>query len=272
MLEPEVVHEIIVQRHNKAEIFVTLFFMAVNCVFLAVAYSKIGFDFNNKSSPRNKVFYIIIVDFFLRIGNYFTATFEYSLGKEIFSTFMATIQFYMIIKMLNQIFNDKNSTNSITEDIEIKMPELSAMAFFALAFVSNISATFSLIQYICASISIAFYIFYVTGKIKIFLKNIEKNHPTFAGNNYTTVFPFFISLYFWFFYSIKIILLTIEWKLYISYLDMASVIFREAGKYLTFSIIMIIYYLYNQYVYIEEATITKTVAISNEKDEEKLNH
>lgn len=272
MLSQEEIFEMITQRHNKAERFVSLFFMAINCIFFFICLTKFGYDLSNKSSIKNKIFIIFILDFLLRVIIYFTASLEFSIIQEIFSTCISCTQFYIVITGLNQIFLDKNNSNGIIEGNDIKQPEITAVFFFVLTFYIHHSKGLSLLQYICESIAITIYVFYVNGKIRIFIQNLEKKNQNFEGRNYTTIFPLFISLYFFIYFLLKILSLVVEWKLYISYLDMSCIIFKEAGKYLTFTTIMILFYYYHKFIFVEDFNTTNNqVSITTEKDSEKLN-
>ena len=116
----------------------------------------------------------------------------------------------------------------------------------------NISKLFSLIQYFCAISAILLFKYYANTKIDLFLINIKKKNLNFVGHNITNNITLFIQIYFIIYYFLKIISLIIENKLYCSYMEMLCDIFKEVGKYLTFTLIIYLYYLFNKYIKEEE--------------------
>ena len=152
-----------------------------------------------------------------------------------------------MILLLNQIFTDKNNEN-LLESLEIKDPFLTSVAFFMLAFILNISKIISFIKYIFAIIAILGYGYYISIKIDLFLINVDKKNPYYYGQIFASNMPQFIIIYFILYYIFKILILFIKNKLYISYMEMASDIFKEVGKYLSFCLVITTYYLFNKYI------------------------
>jgi hypothetical protein len=240
--------EEIIQKHDSAEAFISLFFLGIDSITYLIILCLFGCDFNKKLfSHRQKLSLLILLDALFRIIHLYIISFVYSLVKEIIITVFATFQFYLIIILLNQIFTDKNNERFL-ESLELKFPFLSTIFFFIFAIVLDISKIFSLVQYICAISSIILYAYYVGGKVDLFLKNIEKKNPNFGYRNFSYNLTLFTALYFIIHYFLKIISLMIENTLYSSYMEMICDIFKEVGRYLVFTLVIIIYYLFNKYI------------------------
>lgn len=271
MLSSQEIEEIIIQRHNKAEAIMSLFHMGVNVLLFYLSINKLGYDPVNKSSPKNKIFIFIILDIFFRATNVLTSSINYSFTKEIFINCITSTQLYIIIIFLNQIFLNKKLDFS-SDANEIKNPHFAALFFYMLSFKIDYSKYFSLFQNVIISIIAPGYVFYVSNIAKNFFENFKNPKQKFEVGNYTIIFPIFIALYFFIYYLLKIVILMVDFKLYISYLDLASLIFKEAGKYLSLYVIFVIYQITMRYINKGEANYTTNdtyVSISN--DREKLN-
>ena len=246
-MNSEIISEII-EKHETADSFVSLFFALIDMIIYIVILFIFGCEFNKKFfSHRQKLSLLLILDVVLRIINLYINTFIYSLLKELFINLIVTLQFYLMILLLNQIFTDKNNEN-LLESLEIKDPFLTSVAFFMLAFILNISKIISFIKYIFAIIAILGYGYYISIKIDLFLINVEKKNPYYYGQIFASNMPQFIIIYFILYYIFKILILFIKNKLYISYMEMASDIFKEVGKYLSFCLVITTYYLFNKYI------------------------
>ena len=268
----------IIEKHDTAEAFISLFFAIIDMLTYMVILFIFGCEFNKKFfSHRQKLSLLIILDAILRILNLYINSFVYSLIKEILITMIVTLQFYLIILLLNQIFTDKNN-ESLLESLEIKYPFLTSVAFFMLAFILNFSKAISFFKYILAIFAILGYGYYIDIKIDLFLKNVEKKNPYFSGQRFTSNIPQFIIIYFLIYYVLKIFGLFIENKLYFSYMEMVCDIFKEVGKYLSFCLVISIYYLFNKYIKEEDYDFANSsnqgavniTSISNKNDMYKI--
>ena len=239
--------EEISQKHELADIFISLFFASLDILLYLVIICMFGCDFTAKFfTHRRKLSLLIILDACIRIINLYITSFIYSLNREIFFTAFSTFQFFLILTILNQIFQDNNISE--LETAEIKLPFLTSIFFFIFAITLNNSKLVSLIQYTLAIIAILAYTYYIKGNIYTFLSSIRKKKENFEAKNFIYNLPLFIMLYFIIYYFLKIVALLIENKLYCSYMEMACDLFKEVGKYLCFSMVITIYYLYNKYI------------------------
>ena len=271
------IYKEIVQKHDTAESFLSLFFFFIDAIIYILMLYIFGCEIKKKFfAHRQKLSLLIILDALLRIIKIYITSFIYSLTKEILITFFVTLQFYLIISLLNEIFTDKNM-ESLLESLEIKKIYLASAFFFMFAIVIN-DAKVSLVQYILAIIALLGYGYYLGSKIQIFLNIIEKkNNPNYIGRRFTSSVCSFIVIYLIMFYVLKIFRVLVENQLYCSYIEMGSDIFKEVGKYLSFAFIIAIYYLYNKYIKEEDydranSNIQGVVNISSVSDRSGMDY
>ena len=86
----------------------------------------------NLSSPKQKLFLLIVLDAVLRIFNMYSDEYSKYFIKEIFFTCFTTIQFTIIISLLNQIF--EKSSESFDADMKIGNQCFLTSLFFVLVF------------------------------------------------------------------------------------------------------------------------------------------
>ena len=235
------------QKHSAADYYAAIFYMLIDVIFYLIILYLFGFDCTKKCfSYRQKLSLLFILDTIYRIYQLIFASFIYSLTKEIVSTILASFQFYVILILLNHILLNKKSHN-LLENPEIKYPFLTTILFFCFSFTSKISKLISLIQYTTGIIACLIYAYYVWGKLQIFSKNIKRKK--LISTKYLIRFLLlFIVLYFMIYYFLKIIILIIENPLYLSYAEVASDVFKELAKYLSYCVVISIYYLFNKYL------------------------
>ena len=257
----------IIKKHDTADIFISLFFASFDLVLYLTILFLFGCYFNNIFSRKQILSLLIIIDGAYRIINLYFNSFVYAISREIVYTCIATSQFFLMLFLLNQIFSDKNFDNSLGT-IEIKFPISSSIVFFLFAITLNSLKIISLVQYGLAIITILLYSYYIGNKIELFLAKMDKISTLYEGRNIIYNLPLFIAIYFIIFYILKILGLLVENKLYCSYMELTCDIFKEVGKYLTFSFVISIYYLFNKYIkednldYSTETT-QNSVTISN---------
>ena len=246
-MNANIINEII-KKHDKAEMILSFFFGIIDVIFYLIILCIFGCGLNKGCfSHRQKLSLIFILDFLFRIINLYITSFIFSLSMEIINTAFATIQFFLILLLLNQIFTDKNN-ESLLESAEIFSPLLTSLFFILLIININISKFLLLVQYIAGICASIVYGFYMKGKIDIFLKNIVKKNPNYPARICLNNLPIFVPCYFVVYLALKIIILIFENQLYKSYMEMASDIFKEVGKYFTFTLVIFIYYLFNKYI------------------------
>jgi hypothetical protein len=246
------IEEEIIQKHNQAEVLISLFFAAVDIIGYLIILFKFGCGFKKICSPIQKLYCLIILDGVIRIINLEITSFVYSFPKEILMSFFATIQFYLIISIISAIYEDKRNQNFSAGDMGIRDKPLLVLTFFFCSIVFVFSKVVSLIQYIGCIFAVCGFGFYINKKTFLFLDGISKKNQNFTSRNFIQNSVSFVGFYFFVHYAVKIYSLFVENPLYCSYIQMAYDVFKEIGKYLTFTFVSIIYYLYNKYVYLED--------------------
>jgi hypothetical protein len=247
------IEEEIIQKHNQAEVFISLFFAAVDIIGYITILIQFGCAFKKACSLIQKLYGLIILDGVLRIINLEITSFVYSFPKEILMSIFATIQFYLIINILFAIFEDKRIQNvsagymGILED---KILLLCCFFFCSLVFI--FSKMFSLIQYISCLCALCGFGYMMNKKTNLFLESVSQKYKNFKTRYFIQNLILFTGFYFFIYYVIKILSLFIENPLYCSYIQMTYDVFKEIGKYLAFIFVSIILYLYNKYIYTED--------------------
>lgn len=111
----------IIEDHNKIDIYVSLCFTILD-VIIYFSFLCLFSCFNRElSSIKQNISFLILLDISSRIINMFYNTLAYSFIKEILFTIFAAGQFYFIITIFNQIFQE-NSYGKFANKVEIKYP------------------------------------------------------------------------------------------------------------------------------------------------------
>ena len=244
------IEEEIMKKHNQADAFISLFFAGLDAVCYIIILTLFGCDFKNLSSPKQKLSLLIVLDAVLRIVNMYSDEYSKSFIKEIFFTCFTTIQFTLIISLLNQMF--EKSGENLDPDLKIGNQSFLTTLFFVLVFsfkgIFESYKLLSALQFICIMIGLFIMSKYIGKKIESYTSNITKKDASFSGENIIKNMPFFISIYLIINYFFEIFSLFVEDKLYASYMIMLCKIFKECGKYLVFLLLIILYYTYNKYI------------------------
>lgn len=254
-MDPKIEEEIM-RNHNQADAFISLFFAGLDAVCYIVILILFGCDFKSFNSPKQKLSLLIVLDAVLRIINMYTDEYSKYFIKELFFTLFSTMQFWIILSCLNQIFTDKNIDSNLENDLEIRNENLLTFLFFILVFsFKGIFISYKLIstiQYIIIMLCIYLMFKYIGKKIEVYLASIVRKDSSFTGENFVNNMPFFISIYFFIDYCFELLSLLIEHKLYSSYMIMLCKIFKEVGKYLVFLLLIIVYHTFNKYLVEED--------------------
>ena len=248
------IEEEIIRKHDQADAFISLFFAAIDTIFYVTILFLFGWEFKNTFSPKQQLSLLIMLDAIIRIINLYATSFKYSFSAELFTTCLATFQFYLIVNLLNLIITDKRNPN-YSENSGIRNINIYVCIFFFSSFVFNFSKIISLLQYICTIGAIILFAYYIDKQTILFLSGIEKKNPAVQGKNFFQNVSLFISVYYFLNYILKIMRLLVENPLYCSYIEMAYDVFKEAGKYLVFIFLISIYYLFNKYISNEDDEI-----------------
>lgn len=247
-----IIIEEIKQNHNQAEAFISLFFAGLDAVTYIVILTLFGCELKSLDSPKQKISIILLLDGILRIINIYSDAYTKSFTQEMVFTLIVSIQFYLSISMLEQIFTDKSNDSYLENELHIRNKFLFSSIFFCLVFsfkgIMESYTLISLIQYIFILISLSVFYKYIANKIELFLTNISRKNNQFHGKNFINNLPFFVFLYFIIYYILQLCALLIDNKLYESYMIMICTIFKEVGKYLVILLLISIYHSFTKYV------------------------
>lgn len=247
-----IIIEEIKQNHNQAEAFISLFFAGLDAVTYIVILTLFGCELKSLDSPKQKISIILLLDGILRIISMYSDAYTKSFTQEMVFTLIVSIQFYLSISMLEQIFTDKSNDSYLENELHIRNKFLFSSIFFCLVFsfkgIMESYTLISLIQYIFILISLSVFYKYIANKIELFLTNISRKNNQFHGKNFINNLPFFVFLYFIIYYILQLCALLIDNKLYESYMIMICTIFKEVGKYLVILLLISIYHSFTKYV------------------------
>ena len=253
-----VIDEEIIDNHNKAGAFISLFFLGLDAIIYIITFTLFSCELKNLSAPKQKIYLFIILDGLLRLINIYVDAFRKSFIQETTFTLISTIQFHLALSLLDQIFTDQRNDSYMASELQIRNINLFSFLFFCLVFsFKGILVSFGLIssiQYICIFITLSIFYKYINNKIDIYLTNIQKNNNQFTNKNFIINLPFFIYIYLVINYILRLFGLMSENKLYESYMAMICTIFKEVGKYLVILLMISLYNTFNKYVRINEHT------------------
>lgn len=247
-----VIDEEIMDNHNKAGAFISLFFLGLDAIIYIVTFTLFSCELKNFSAPKNKIYLFVILDGLLRLINIYTDAYNKTFVQEATFTLIPTIQFYLSISMLEQVFTDQRNDSYMIGELQIRNKNLFSFLFFCLTFsFKGLLASYGLlstIQYVCIFISISVFYKYINNKLDIFLTNIQKNNNQFTGRNFIINLPFFVFIYLGINYILRFFGLMFDNKLYESYMSMACTIFKEVGKCLVILLMISSYNAFNKFV------------------------
>ena len=247
-----IIEEEIMMNHNQADAFISLFFAGLDAVTYIVILTLFGCELKGCSSPKQKLSLFLILDGILRIINMYIDAYSKTFVQETVFSLIVTLQFYLTMSILEQIFLDKCNETILESELQIRNKTLFSFLFFCLVFsFKGLMTSYGLIsclQYICILVSITIFYKYIRNKIDLFLSNINKKNNQFHGQNFINNLPFFILIYFMINYILQLCSLMIENKLYESYMVMVCTVFREVGKYLVILLLIAVYHSFNKYI------------------------
>ena len=254
------IDEEIMDNHNKADAFISLFFLGLDAIAYIVSFTIFSCDFKSLDSPKQKIYLFILLDGLSRLICIFTDAYRKTFVQETTFTLISSMQFHLSISMLEQIFTDQRNDSYMANELQIRNKNLFSFLFFCLVFsfkgILPSHGLLSSIQFICIFISISIFYKYMNNKIELYLTNVQKNNSQFTGRNFINNLPFFIFIYLGINYILQLFQLMLDNKLYESYMTMICIIFKEVGKYLVVLLMIMIFNTFNKYVKTNEHSYT----------------
>ena len=173
-----IIEEEIMMNHNQADAFISLFFAGLDAVTYIVILTLFGCELKGCSSPKQKLSLFLILDGILRIINMYIDAYSKTFVQETVFSLIVTLQFYLTMSILEQIFLDKCNETILESELQIRNKTLFSFLFFCLVFsFKGLMTSYGLIsclQYICILVSITIFYKYIGNKIDLFLSNITK--------------------------------------------------------------------------------------------------
>lgn len=263
------IDEEIMDNHNKADAFISLFFLGLDAIAYIVSFTIFSCDFKSLDSPNQKIYLFILLDGLSRLICIFTDAYRKTFVQETTFTLISSMQFHLSISMLEQIFTDQRNDSYMANELQIRNKNLFSFLFFCLVFsfkgILPSHGLLSSIQFICIFISISIFYKYMNNKIELYLTNVQKNNSQFTGRNFINNLPFFIFIYLGINYILQLFQLMLDNKLYESYMTMICIIFKEVGKYLVVLLMIMIFNTFNKYVKTNEHSYTSQPIKPEEK-------
>ena len=263
------IDEEIMDNHNKADAFISLFFLGLDAIAYIVSFTIFSCDFKSLDSPNQKIYLFLLLDGLSRLICIFTDAYRKTFVQETTFTLISSMQFHLSISMLEQIFTDQRNDSYMANELQIRNKNLFSFLFFCLVFsfkgILPSHGLLSSIQFICIFISISIFYKYMNNKIELYLTNVQKNNSQFTGRNFINNLPFFIFIYLGINYILQLSQLMLDNKLYESYMTMICIIFKEVGKYLVVLLMIMIFNTFNKYVKTNEHTYTSQPIKPEEK-------
>ena len=108
------------QNHNQAEAFISLFFAGLDVITYIVILTLFGFEFKSLDTPKQKLTIFLLLDGILRIINMYTDSYMQSFVREMVFSLIVTIQFYLSISILEQIFTDRSNESFLINELRIQ--------------------------------------------------------------------------------------------------------------------------------------------------------
>ena len=249
-----------IKEINETEMFSSIIFLVVNILILLLFLCFFGCKVR-KYIIKQKLFLLIIVDIFLRVvsigyitlfTSFFNSFYLYLFIKEFIFSLLIACQIILFYSFFNALFSKKN-INIDAKCFNIEHKLLYTFVFFGFIFKyktreEEYRKILYRINYIVNILYIFCFYTYVRRNTKKFFSQISDDSSRYLKiKRIINNFQFLDCLFFNIYYILKIITLYLKNDLYIKYIDLASVLPKEIGKYLCFISLGLIYYVYNKY-------------------------
>ena len=129
-----IIDEEIMRNHNQAEAFISLFFAGLDALTYIVILTLFGCEIGGVDSPKQKISIFLLLDGVLRIINMYTDYYVKSFVKEIIFSLIVSMQFYLSISVLDQLFTHKSNETYLINELQIRYKYLFSGIFFCLVF------------------------------------------------------------------------------------------------------------------------------------------
>lgn len=245
--------KISINCYEKSDVILSIFFAFIDLVSILFFVLKIISENEKVMKLKAKLFKLFVIDFILRLL-YTRKYTSWTLTKEIFMTFMSSVQFYLVLSFILISMNSKEESN------KTKIYSTCSLFFFltfsyeymfVLSSNSNIIILLNKLILLLQSI----YTLHCIYKLSEFFKDkvVDIVNILKGNNNKLEKLNLFIlgspqSCYFlfYFYYILKIIFIFIKNPIFVIYANILLNIVKEASKYFSFFICIAIIYQMNK--------------------------
>lgn len=238
----------LIETYESVETILTLLFAFIDLVIIIFSL----FNLNSKNKKiyflKYKLFGIFLVDILLRILYVRKYHKLNSIYNEIVFSFLKTYQFFLILSFFEQIFNDSrlNKKGKFYKKLSCKQICITfSLVTFSYEKFSNSKKEICLIQSLI--IIYCIFVFYIRLRNKIIkiVDNLVCQKTNQSQKTYLCILgsPFISFLFYFTYYILKILFLTLESQEHIIYANIILKIIIDSSKYFLFSILELMLYV-----------------------------
>ena len=249
--------KISIDCYEKSDVILSIFFAFIDLVSILFFVLKIISQNEKVIKLKAKLFKLFIIDFILRLL-YTRKYTSWTLSKEIFMTFMSTVQFYLVLSFILIAMNSEEESNLIKNCPIFFLVTFSYEYIFDLSSKSNLTILLNKIILLLQSIFTLYCIYEISETLKDKVVNIvnilkDKDDKLDKLNLFILGSPQSCYFLFYFYYILKMIFIFIKNPIFVIYANILLNIVKEASKLFSFFIcIAILYQLNKMKIKIEE--------------------
>jgi len=249
--------KISIECYEKSDVILSIFFAFIDLVSILFFVLKIISENEKVMKLKAKLFKLFVIDFILRLL-YTRKYTSWTLTKEIFMTFMNTVQFYLVLSFILIAMNSEEESNLIKNCPIFFLITFSYEYIFDLSSKNNLTILLNKIILLLQSIFTLYCIYEISETLKDKVVNIvnilkDKDDKLDKLNLFILGSPQSCYFLFYFYYILKMIFIFIKNPIFVIYANILLNIVKEASKLFSFFIcIAILYQLNKMKIKIEE--------------------
>ena len=243
--------KISIDCYEKSDVILSIFFAFIDLVSILFFVLKIISENEKVIKLKAKLFKLFIIDFILRLL-YTRKYTSWTLTKEIFMTFMNTVQFYLVLSFILIAMNSEEKDSNLIKNCPIFFfITFSYEYIFVLSSKSNLTILLNKLILLLQSIFTLHCIYKISETFKdkaVNIVNILKGNDDKPDklNLFILGSPQSCYSLFYFYYILKIIFIFIKNPIFVIYANILLNIVKEASKYFSFFICIAILYQLNK--------------------------
>ena len=242
--------KISIDCYEKSDVILSIFFAFIDLVSILFFVLKIISQNEKVIKLKAKLFKLFIIDFILRLL-YTRKYTSWTLSKEIFMTFMSTVQFYLVLSFILIAMNSEEESNLIKNCPIFFLITFSYEYIFDLSSKNNLTILLNKIILLLQSIFTLYCIYEISETLKDKVVNIvnilkSKDDKLDKLNLFILGSPRSCYFLFYFYYILKMIFIFIKNPIFVIYANILLNIVKEASKLFSFFICIAILYQLNK--------------------------